>query len=276
MIDLARRARTRALLLVVALVFAACGGEPASETTTTTAPETTTTVGLTTTSSTTIAPTITTEASETTASVVVPVSFETDDGLDLVGTLYPGGTTWVIMGGGFHSSIEPWHDVAAMLQEDDMTALVFANRGHGESDGSAEEPRVDVDAEAAVAYARDGGAERIVFAGADMNGTAAIHLADTDDLLAVVAVSGFLEYEGVDVGPAGPLDEPRLIVTSEDDWSLPDSMSLHEDIGGPSEIYVAEAVRTDDLSQNHGMGLVERPEVVDVIVEFILAAAGYR
>ncbi|MDX1691324.1 MAG: alpha/beta hydrolase [Acidimicrobiia bacterium] len=263
-------------LLLLGLVTAACGDDDAATPTThaddpttttavaptsTAAPTTTTTAATTTTAD----DPGTTAATETTVAPTDPeaVRFETSDGLSLEGRVYPGSNAWVILGHMFPADMADWFPLAEELQRHDLTVLAYNNRGYGASDPG--ELDIALDARAALAFARDQGAEIVVYAGASMNGAAALDLAAAEDLAAIVTLSGVPAFAGTDgLGAADDVDEPGLFVAAEDDpTAVTAARAFAETTPGEDTIVIYE-------SGGHGTTLLRtRPEVFEEIVGFV-------
>jgi alpha-beta hydrolase superfamily lysophospholipase len=159
------------------------------------------------------------------------VSFKTDDGLTIAGSLYaasrPGPA--VILLHMQTRTREDWHAVASRLADAGMTALAFDFRGHGASDPAAAdgEPqdisRLHLDIKAAVAFLaarREVVPGRIGIAGASIGANLAMLYAANDDKVRSLALlSPGLDYRNLrpEAGLKKYGSRPALIVVSQED-----------------------------------------------------------
>lgn len=257
--------------MVFALVVAACGGDGEPAETTTTSP-TSSTAGITATTTsaapgpagqpTTTEAAVTTGAAATTAPSPGPVTFTTSDGLTLEGRLFPAGSTWVLLGHMRPADMTSWFDFAQTLASEGFTALAYNSRGYGESEGDGFD--VGVDARAAVAFARAGGAARIVYVGASMNGTAAVIVAAEEDLAAIAALSAVPTFSGADALERAPeVTEPALFVAARDDASaVDDAELLAAAVQGPAEVVLYDR-------GGHGTNMFSQPDLAPTLLAFV-------
>jgi pimeloyl-ACP methyl ester carboxylesterase len=192
-----------ALTSSLVLVVAACGDTTA----TTTAPST---------------PSATTEpqTASTVAAIESPrdVSF-VSGGNTLEATLWPGGTTWVVLGHMLPTDKSSWNAFAALLQEAGYSVVAYNNRGFGASEGAREPFALYQDAAAALSYAQENGATHLVYGGASMNGATAVKLGVFYEFSAILVLSGVRSFPSVTdaVSAMFEVDEPTLFVAAEDD-----------------------------------------------------------
>lgn len=119
------------------------------------------------------------------------VSFATEDGITVWGTLFGEGETAVIlahMGGTTFSQLS-WYPFARVVAGHGFTALTFDFRGHGRTEGSPDQWQLILDMRAAIAFLRGRGFERIVCIGASMGGTACLRAAVETDLAGLVVMA---------------------------------------------------------------------------------------
>lgn len=243
---------TRQILLVMslALVAAACSDDGPDAAT----PDPTTT-------------TTTTAASA--ASVTPPaeaqvVTFPAGD-LELEATLYPAGTTWVVLAHMYPADRTSWDSFARRLQAEGYTVLAYDNRGYGGSEGAKEPFDLRADAEAALGHAMGNGASRLVFGGASMNGATAITLGAFYDLAAAFVLSGVPQFDSVSNAPSHlrDLDEPYLFVAAEDDGTSVDDAKDFFDAALSSDLIVLP-------SGGHGTDMLDAvPDLADRIVQWL-------
>lgn len=148
------------------------------------------------------------------------VTFETADGVALVGDLWPAdGSSVVVFAHMRGANRTAWAPAVERVLERRFAALSFDFRGHGESgDREADLGKIDLDLEAAVAFARSRGYARVFVVGASMGGTAALALAAREDLAGVAVLSSPASFEGIDAAAAvGSVQEPALFVAANGD-----------------------------------------------------------
>lgn len=261
-----------AAVLAISLIASACGDDDATPAAESTSVPPTTVVAPTSDATTTSSPTTVTSATtaSTTTSTVVEVSppqtvtLATLDGLGLEGRVFPAGSTWVILGHMLPADQTSWFDFAAAAQDAGFSALAFNNRGFGESEGSRSDADVAVDALAAIAFARAEGATAIFFAGASMNGAAALWVGAEEDLAGIVTLSGVPVFGATDgLSRAAEITEPKLFVAAEDDGSaVNDAQSFFDASPPPAEtlIYATGGHGTDMFDTN--------PDLVHELLRF--------
>ena len=150
----------------------------------------------------------------------VYVPFTTEDGVLLRGRRFGDGDIFVILFHMFPSDQTSWYPFARVLADEGYTALTLDFRGYGVSEGEKVIEDIGKDVEAAVNFAQGSGAKQVFLMGASMGGTASLKLAATESVDGVVAISAPLEFMGLDLEQEiGQVDEPKLIVASEEDRS---------------------------------------------------------
>jgi pimeloyl-ACP methyl ester carboxylesterase len=215
------KARILLSLVAVAVSLAGCGAAAPAPTPTTAA----------------IAPTSTTAA-------VPPapqeVTFTTEDGVTLSGTLYGTGTTAVVFS---HMSDGPrseWRDLPEQLAERGYMTLAYDFRGRGESGGEFSPPTSPDDLRAAVAFVREQGANSVCLVGASMGSMASAKVAAADRLACLVFVAGTTSWEGLEVTDAemAANDAPKLFISSEEDAYINETLHLYEAAAPPKEKHI--------------------------------------
>ena len=174
--------------------------------------------------------------SAVTLEVFVPLT--TEDGVLLRGRRFGDGDVFVILFHMFPSDQTSWYPFAQVLADEGYTALTLDFRGYGVSEGERAIEDIGKDAEAALKFVQSSGAKQVFLVGASMGGTASLKLAATESVAGVVAISAPLEFMGLDVEQdIGEVDEPKLIVASEDDRSAAIYASkLYELASGSKEL----------------------------------------
>ncbi|MFQ5948884.1 MAG: alpha/beta hydrolase [Acidimicrobiia bacterium] len=196
----------------------------------------------------------------------VPVTFTTEDGLNLKGTLFGAGTDAVVLGHMRPAEMDSWFEFAELLAAEGYMALAYNNRGYGDSEGDKGSFQVATDAKAAIDFARSRGAERVFYLGASMNGAAAMVVGADEDLAGVATLSGVVEFFGADAEAAAPsVEEPKLFIAAEDDGGAPEAARLFFDLSPGQkrlEIFPGSA---------HGTALFRdhREELTALLLEFV-------
>ncbi len=142
-------------------------------------------------------PTSTPEPTDTPAPTETPdvpseaVTFITEDGVDIAGTLFGEGDIAVLllhMGSGYANQ-SSWHPFARTLAVEGFAALTIDFRGRGSSGGELITNLLIKDARAAVEFLQARGYSRLICMGASMGGTTCLRLALETELEGVVVVS---------------------------------------------------------------------------------------
>ena len=127
------------------------------------------------------------------------VSFRTEDGVTLNGRLWARDPRRVVIYlHEYRDDQSAWWPTAAEGAPADPSALTVDFRGHGTSEGNAEDVRaIPRDAHAALAFARERGYQRVVLVGAGMGAAAAIVVAAGDPTVGVLGLSTPSEFAGI-------------------------------------------------------------------------------
>jgi len=187
------------------------------------------------------------------------MSFPTADGLTIHGHLFGEGETLVILCHMRPSDQTSWYGFAEELAKAGYSALTFDFRGYGESEGSQELSKIDLDVEAAIEAMRAKGYDTIYLVGASMGGTASLIAAARQEVAGVVAISAPAEFEGLDaVAVVEQVGEQKLFIVSEGDTSAVSSLErLSERAPEPKEEKVFEG-------SDHGTNLLEGKYAAEV------------
>ena len=164
-----------------------------------------------------------------------------------------------------------WHDFARALWEDGVSALTVDFRGYGASEGGKDTAKIDRDARAALAFARDRGYESVVLVGASMGGTAAIMVAAEEPVAGVITLSAPISFRGLDAkSAAGRVPVPLAVLASRGDTSAADSLATLAERAGLDErhavLYEGREHGTDMLTGEHGAQVWAR--LRELIAEF--------
>lgn len=155
------------------------------------------------------------------------VTFQTEDDVQIAGTLYGNGENAVILAhqGTVGADQYSWSQFATMLAENNFTALAFDFRGVGRSGGELDYSQLDKDVRAAVRYLQSQEYHQIVCVGASMGGTACLRAAiDGEPFLGLITLASTmaLRYRSLVILPEelGNLTQPKLFITAENDINL--------------------------------------------------------
>jgi uncharacterized protein len=187
------------------------------------------------------------------------VSFQTADGVTIRGHLFGEGETLVILAHMRPSDQTSWFGFAEELAKAGYSALTFDFRGYGESEGSQELSKIDLDVEAAIETMRDKGYGVIYLMGASMGGTASLIVAARQEVAGVVAISAPANFEGLDAeAVVGQVSERKLFIASKGDSSA--TMSLEQLFGRAPEPKEEKVFEGSD----HGTNLLEGKDAAEV------------
>lgn len=216
--------------LIPLLFLAACAGPTAAPTPTSTPLATPTPIPPTATPYLTPQPE---EAPSPTTLVQGPrmVTFQSEDGITLGGTLYGSGRVGVVLSHMFPTDQTSWAGLAQKIAALGYLVLTYDFRGYGQSGAQVQVDQIDKDLRAAVAFIREGGAEKIVLVGASMGGTATVKVAAEDSGIAAVVVwSSPLAFRGLttELSEVATLTIPALFLGAEADPATADTARMSE------------------------------------------------
>lgn len=225
---------TRSLLLIsLLLVLAGCTSGVTSQPTVVATPVPTNT------------PTPTPSVAPTPTTPAVPartVHFTTSDHVQLAGLLYGHGKTMVICSHMLRSTKNIWSDsgIPQRLAVLGYQVLAYDFRGNGDSAPPVDTSLLDVDLRAAVAFARQQGATKIVLMGASMGGTASLKVAAEEQVTAVISLSGPQDFTvSVSDAEVKGIKAAKLFMASEnDDPYATDARHMYEIANAPKAIHI--------------------------------------
>ena len=179
-------------------------------------------------------PEIPTETPQPTPTPDVPfeeVIFETEDGVEIAGTVFGEGDTALLMlhMGKGRATQKSWHPFARLAAEQGFAALTIDLRGRGESGGEMHPPKMILDARASIEFLNQRNFQRFACLGASMGGTTCLALALDGDLAGVVVISSTMSVggeNGVSAPDLRTLTIPKLYVYGERDAIIPGDMEL--------------------------------------------------
>lgn len=195
------------------------------------------------------------------------VTFQSEDGITLSGTLYGSGQVGVVLSHMFPTDQTSWADMAQKMADLGYLVLTYDFRGYGHSGGQVQIDQIDKDLRAAVAFIRHQGVEKVVLVGASMGGTATVKIAVEDSGIAAIVVwSSPLAFRGLtaELSEAAALTMPALFLGAEADPATADTQRMSE--AAPNAelfIYSGDGHGTFTLEMAQG------PEVEAKILGFI-------
>ena len=200
------------------------------------------------------------------------VTFTTEDGIQLSGTVFGQGTTAVVLAHMLSADQTSWQPFAQVLAERGLTALTFDFRGYGKSGGDVDYTALDKDARGAIVFLRDHGFQRIVCIGASMGGLACGKVSHEPGLAGLVIISSPLSMEFVGSSlkvtrsDLADLTYPKLFVISREDRPLSGELrSMYGWSSDPKEIKVFSGLA-------HGTDLFDTEHAVEfreLLVDFV-------
>jgi uncharacterized protein len=202
------------------------------------------------------APTATLEGPIPTSPEPGRIELRTGDGARLAGTLRSGGPTAVVLAHMSGRSEEDWAPVAEQLSAEGFTVVTFDFRGHGRSPGAPAPASAPVDLRAAVRFAQERGAERLVLVGASLGGMAVAKVAGEVGADGVAIVSAPFSFAGLDVLPGDleALPGEKLFVVAEGDAVAADVQEMYRIAQEPKrlEMLAGSAHGTEILASTDG------------------------
>ncbi len=155
------------------------------------------------------------------------MTFTTTDGVTLSGRVFGAGPLGIVAAHMYPADQTSWFEFARELGQDGYQVLTFDFRGYGESGGSKEIDKLDLDVEAAIAEVRAQGAEKVVLMGASMGGTASLIAASREPVLGVVCLSAPAVFRGLDARSALPkIRVPELFLAAERDVGAQEARTM--------------------------------------------------
>jgi dienelactone hydrolase len=224
-------------------------------------------------------PTATIEPAASTPAVESrPVTFKTDDGVTLNGTLYGHGTTAVILSAMGAQKQDTWEGFAKAIAAQGYVALTYNFRywvTDTRIDGSLRVKAPD-DLRAAMTFARTRGAQHIVLVGASLGAMATAKVAAGENPSAVVIIAApFMQSPlpglVIEKSDIEAIAAPKLFVETEHDEAgfTADVQRMYDAAAEPKDIqlYPGSAHGTDIFATQSGDELTRR------LIQFITAQA---
>jgi uncharacterized protein len=169
------------------------------------------------------------------------VHFLTSDSVQLGGWMYGRGRTVVVCSEEYMTGDGIWtgSGIAQRLVAHGYMVLAYDFRGVGDSSGSPQRSLLDIDLRAAISFASQQGATRIVLLGASMGGTASLKVAGTQSVAAVITLSAPQAF-GVTVSDGDLKTDraPVLFVNSEGDTYASATVRMYGFANPPKQIHL--------------------------------------
>ncbi len=170
------------------------------------------------------------------------VSFTSEDGVALSGTVFGTGSTAVILAHMLPVDQSDWQPFAQILADKGFTAFTFDFRGYGASEGIQDVGLLHLDVEAALDFLRDAGFDAIFCVGASMGGTACAKAAHEPGLVGLIVISSPNAMQPpLELAPGDlqDLGYPKLFVAAESDQPYRDAVQWMYDVSpDPKEIQI--------------------------------------
>lgn len=181
------------------------------------------------------------------------VRLVTSDNVTLHGILYGTGATAVVMSNEYVSGQRIWADLPSKLAGAGYTALTYDYRGLGESSGTFDPTRAELDLQAAVRFVHRRGARAIVLIGSSLGGLSSAAGAQRLAARALVLLSPARSFAGRTVSDAvmAGQHEPKLFAWFADDKVNRQAERLFRSAAPPKRRVVV-------AGSGHGVQLLDR------------------
>ncbi|HTM78168.1 MAG TPA: alpha/beta fold hydrolase [Devosia sp.] len=169
------------------------------------------------------------------------VAFTSDDGVALSGLWYGAGEDVVILSHQYDLDQSAWADVANSLADQGYGVLTYNFRGYKPSEGNQDIGAIGHDLDAAIAFARAGGARNLVLVGASMGGIVTVPAAVKAEPLGYITLSAPLGFAGLAADDASLIGSKaaKLFINTENDSYIADTKHMFAVASEPKtlEIY---------------------------------------
>jgi len=197
------------------------------------------------------------------------VNFTADDGTELSGVWRGTSDHVVVLSHQYDIDQTGWAPLVDLLDQAGYATLTYNFRGYPPSGGEPVISELQRDLDAAVAYAREQGANHIVLVGASMGGIATVPAAVKAQPDAYVTISAPLSFAGLEASDEAlqASSAAKLFVNSEGDAAAPDTRHMAEVAAEPKTLSLYP-------SSLHGVRIFstkDGPKLLDEIVAFIEA-----
>ena len=196
------------------------------------------------------------------------VHFQTSDNIQLAGLLYGQGKTVVICSHELDTTKAIW-DFTGMPQRlaaRGYLVLAYDFRGYGNSAGERDPHQNANDLRAAMAFAHQQGAAKMVLFGSSMGGTASLQVASSEPLAAVITLSAPQSFGGgVSNADVQAISAPKLFVNSEGDAYASDTSYMYTIASAPKQLHLYPG-------GEHGVAMFEADygaSLIKLLLDFI-------
>jgi uncharacterized protein len=203
------------------------------------------------------------------------VHFQTSDHIQLAGLLYGQGKTAVICSHQLDTTKAIW-DLTGMPQRlaaRGYLVLAYDFRGYGNSAGERDPHQNANDLRAAIAFAHQQGAAKIVLLGSSMGGTASLQVASRETLAAVITLSAPQTFGGgVSNADVQAISAPKLFVNTEGDAYASDTSYIYSIASEPKQLQLYPGAE-------HGVAMFETDygaSLIKLLLDFIARYAPVR
>lgn len=197
------------------------------------------------------------------------ISFKTDDGLTLAGTLYGRGSNVVILSNVGDGTQPDWQELPDELARRGYLVLTYDWRGLGLSAGKRDYVQSPLDLKAAIAFVRSRGALKTILAGASLGGMASLKNAAIEELVGVIVISSPRQAPDfvIDEKEIAAISVPKLFIGSQQDATViyAETIAMHQIAIEPKLLksYAGSAHGTDILMTS------DHADFVKTIIDFI-------
>lgn len=203
-----------------------------------------------------------------------PITFETSSNVTLAGRLYGDGKVALILAPTYPGGQDGWTAFAKAAFEKGYRSLTFDFEGYGASKGSQSAANAPADIEAALAFLKTHGAEKIILVGAGLGGSASILAADKDSSVQGVAlISASRGVEGLQVADddLSSLKAPSLWLATRNDLTQNVEEMSAKAGSAKKDVWIYEG------SSLHGTYIfdgADGPDMQRRLLEFVAAVTG--
>lgn len=191
-----------------------------------------------------------------------PVSFPTQDGGEIHGSLFPAGKQSIVLAHGAIFNKESWEPLAQSLVGNGLTVLAIDFRGYGKSRPGKQGRAMELDILAAIAYLQQSGRSVSVL-GASMGGGAAARAA-------IAAEPGSIDklilLSPVPVAHPEKIQGNKLFIASKDEPMAVRVKAQYRLASEPKQLQLIDG----DAHAQHIFKTAQGAELEQIIVDFLL------
>ena len=195
------------------------------------------------------------------------ITFRAADDVTLMGTIYGGGTTAIVLSNMGDNDSSAWEAFAPELARRGYTVLTYKFRypTNSSSFNSGMANHTLDDLRVAIAFVRGHGAQKLVLVGASLGGMATAKAAAVEQPAAIVIIASPMDLSEFDFrveqSELNAITAPKLFIGSEDDKTVPlaetqrrfdlspDPKELQTYAGTAHGVHIFETDHGDDLRQ---------------------------